>query len=474
MVIAEFTSNHSTMGSTRTYEDFSKWLGTKPHRLGLISSLYSDNTITYITEALQNIFYNGTKANNKYQSINSMYFEWETKTNEIKRIPFAATPTSDGADGAEIVMAFQEKYYDKYDTFTIDDSGQQCFVVSAPIRKNDHYWELRVRLIDNDYSSILDKSACQVGSTTHFVSNAVPELHEEGHTKYQSNVSKHRNYITTHRVDDDWSALYAAQENVFIKIGEGKSEDALSTKTYIMKEKEKDLLDNFMWVRNSGLLFSKTNVDINGKSTICDTDTGRSIYIGDGVIPQVERFASKYAFAKLNESVFQTVMATMGQKSMKSTGNTWVFICNQRFWNLVQTSLLGYLAKFKATGDGLLWSQKANGYVSVGNTFDCYEYGGNKLMFKCDKAFSNEYGYDKGYCMVIDLTADLTADHAPIAMFTLNNGDFISNKLEGVGGMDGLSSGPVASPVAGSKLIYWGYSGVCVFSPYQSFILREI
>ena len=44
----------------------------------------------------------------------------------------------------------------------------------------------------------------------------------------------------------------------------------------------------------------------------------------------------------------------------------------------------------------------------------------------------------------------------------------------GVGGMDGLSSGIVSSPVAASKIINWGYSGVGVFNPYRSFILREL
>lgn len=58
-------------------------------------------------------------------------------------------------------------------------------------------------------------------------------------------------------------------------------------------------------------------------------------------------------------------------------------------------------------------------------------------------------------------------------MFTLKGGDFITNKLPGVGGLDGLSSGLVASTVASSKLINWGYSGVAVFNPYRSFILRE-
>lgn len=47
-------------------------------------------------------------------------------------------------------------------------------------------------------------------------------------------------------------------------------------------------------------------------------------------------------------------------------------------------------------------------------------------------------------------------------MFTLKNGDFITNKVLGVGGENGLSSGVVSTPVAGSKLINWGYSGIAV------------
>ena len=58
-------------------------------------------------------------------------------------------------------------------------------------------------------------------------------------------------------------------------------------------------------------------------------------------------------------------------------------------------------------------------------------------------------------------------------MFTLKGGDIITNKYIGVGGLDGLSSGVVSSPVAGSKLITWGYSGVGVFHTYRSFIIRE-
>ena len=72
---------------------------------------------------------------------------------------------------------------------------QQCFVVSRPVRKADNYWEVEVRLIDNDYNSVLDLDGCQIGDTTRFQSNAMPEAHEEGYVKYQSNVEKHRGLI---------------------------------------------------------------------------------------------------------------------------------------------------------------------------------------------------------------------------------------------------------------------------------------
>lgn len=106
--------------------------------------------------------------------------------------------------------------------------------------------------------------------TARFQSNAHPELHQEGYVKYQSNVSKHRNYITTFRNDDSWSALYGAMEDQFIKIGKGDGNGKMKETIYKMDKKEKVLLDNFLYARNSGLLFNRTSVDANGKSTICD------------------------------------------------------------------------------------------------------------------------------------------------------------------------------------------------------------
>lgn len=77
MLVANFVTNRPSMGDTRTYEDFSKFMGARPHRLGVVSRLYPELTATFLTESLRNVFYGDTKKNSGFQSIDSTYFEWE-------------------------------------------------------------------------------------------------------------------------------------------------------------------------------------------------------------------------------------------------------------------------------------------------------------------------------------------------------------------------------------------------------------
>ena len=98
--------------------------------------MYADNTLSYLTDGLRNIFYKDEKANT-FQISDSLLFEWQTEVNNIKHVEFADVPEQDGANGSEITMAFTENYYNKYDIFRIDGSRQQCIVVSHPIRKRD-------------------------------------------------------------------------------------------------------------------------------------------------------------------------------------------------------------------------------------------------------------------------------------------------------------------------------------------------
>ena len=86
MIVANFVTNRPTMSETKTYEDFHKFLGASPHKLGIVSRLYPQNTATYLTESLKNVFYNEAKGANKFQSIDAMMFDWEVETNQKVRL----------------------------------------------------------------------------------------------------------------------------------------------------------------------------------------------------------------------------------------------------------------------------------------------------------------------------------------------------------------------------------------------------
>lgn len=68
---------------TRTYEDFYKFLGTRPERLGIVSRMYPELTAGYLTEALRNVFYRDLKKADKFQSVDSFTYEWEVNFQPI-------------------------------------------------------------------------------------------------------------------------------------------------------------------------------------------------------------------------------------------------------------------------------------------------------------------------------------------------------------------------------------------------------
>lgn len=173
------------------------------------------------------------------------------------------------------------------------------------------------------------------------------------------------------RVDDTYSSKYALMEDTFIKISNGTNGD----KVYRLDPMKKNLIENFLYARENMLLMAKGNVGVDGKATISDRATGRPIYIGDGVIPQVERFASKYSANRVTINTFQQIISTMVEKAEKPTGSVFTFLTNEKGWSIVQRVLGEYLSNRRTDG-AYLWSNQGEGkYVKVGNTFDAYEWG---------------------------------------------------------------------------------------------------
>lgn len=262
-------------------------------------------------------------------------------------------------------------------------------------------------------------------------------------------------------------------EDTFIKIGKGENQGCLTEKIYKLDPMKKNLIDNFMQVRENMLLMAKSNVDANGKATIADRYNQRPITIGEGMIPQIERFASKASVNNFTINTFQNVITQMARVAESATGNHFAFICNLPGWDAVQRVLGNYLAN-RATDGAYLWSRGGNTgnskYVKVGATFDSYEWGGNIISFKHDDTLTREYS--EPYFLCIDLTTGKTSTQPPVAMFTLEGADFVLNEIHGVGGATGKQSGIVSSPVAGGSMIASGWAGIAVFNPYRSFILR--
>ena len=468
MIIANFTTVKPEMAHSRTYEDFSKFLGEKPARLGIVARMqpYEDMTASYLTESIGNIVRNKEKSGNKYQKLDALVFEWEIEQNHIEYIPFVETPSGDGSNGSEITMVFPRRYYEAEDTFMIQESKQMCFVMEAPTRKSDNYWVYQVRLMGGDREATLDLSACYPRAKTRWIGNVKPEYHSQGFVKFQSNVEKQRGYISEIRVDIDASSRYEALEQTFIKLSRGSEANGWESKIFAWPEKKRLLLDNFMAARNNSMLWQHTTMDENGKSTLSDRQ-GRPIIAGDGIIPQINRFASKFSYSKFSPSLLNEIILTLSRKCKNVQGNQFAFVVNEKLYSDLQNTLSEFLMNHRVEG-GHLWSKGSNGYVKVGATYDTYEFLGNEVIFHVDRALSIEYG-DKGYGIMIDLSADKSSGRPAIEQFTVENKEIVENTLRGVG----IQNGDVSTPVAGIKWIMSGYCGVAVYAPFRSVVILE-
>lgn len=176
------------------------------------------------------------------------------------------------------------------------------------------------------------------------------------------------------------------------------------------------------------------------------------IYIGAGIIPQIERFASKSIYYKFTLSTLNTALATLNRKAEKPQGNKYQMVCNEALYTQIQLTLGDYLAKFRTDGT-FMYSMKANGYVSVNpEGYDTYNFMGNQLSFVLDRALTEEFG-DKGYGIIVDLSSDSASGTPAVGMFTVDNKQFMQNTINGVGGS---KSGDVATRVAGSVKVIMG------------------
>lgn len=452
------------MAHSRTAKDWGQFLGKSATNLGVAAKMYQNHTLSYFTEAFGNVYRN-EKSGGKFQQLNTMEVKWEIETNQVKRVAFAASVAANGGYGMDIPVAFKEKWYGVNDIFMIDESKQLCYVVDGPIRRADDFWEYTVRLVDADYEATLDTDACIAGKTTRWLGNIQPEYHNFGSVKYTSNYTELRNWITEIRVDTDASSRYVAMEDTFIKV---TKEDINGNKNYLFKmpARQKLAIDTFHEAQNNLMMWGKSTMDENGKCTLHDR-TGRELIAGDGLIAQIERYASTYNYARFSTNVLTEAITELAQKCEESTGNTFAFLCNDILFADLQRVCAEFL-KNHSVDQQFMYSSYEKDRIKVGKTFGAFEWMNNIIVFRPERALTIEYP-TTGYGIIVDLTSDKASGMAPIRKMTLKGHEFFLNHITG----PGIKDGEVSTPVAGEAYIVSGYSGIMCVNPFKTYILMQ-
>lgn len=467
MRIADYTTEIQNLSDTRTIQNFGALLGTKPHKMGQVASLYPYLTFSYLTSALQNI-YTHSKAS-KFTAVKAMAVEWQINVNFLKKVYVAENCTDTGLNKGQIRLILEEKYFDPGETVVLENR-QMLYLTAAPRKLGARRFEHIFTLVGNDLSKTVDLRFLQKGRYLRYRSNYYGEASERGYVKYTSNVEIHRNYISRHRASSSKSGDYAVMEHTFI--ADGKSKDGKDL-YFKLDPAEKQALDHLMFSRENNMLFGKNNFDQNGKCLDQD-EQGRDVPMGDGVVTSMETYGEKFPYSIFDISLFEDIISNMRTKSDEPLGNTYTFMVNERLYDQIQKALKNDL-RFNNPTAAYYFSLGAakkgmNPEVKVGANFVQYEFAGNRVTFTVNRALSIEHP-DKGYGIMVD--TGVTSGTPNIAMFTLEGREMISGTLNGMGGQDGRTSGPIATSTDGSGYHLLSYSCGVVFNPYKTAIIEE-
>lgn len=445
----------------KTIENLSTVLGQKVNALSEVVKLRRDLTFSILTDGLNRVYNLDKKSG--YQDSDSLVFEWRIETNYIPRIHVVEDCSDTGASRTPITLYLEKNFYSKHDTFALGDNRTELFVIQEPEKVADNRWRYICTLSGNDMLAKVNPSLVRRGSKTTYRSNYHAEGSYFGSSKFMFNIEKHRGWISTHRVADNSTGDYNAQ--VYFEVKGKKGEP----KYFSMPKPEKALLDQFLLAREHSNLFNRDNHTRDGKCLDFDTKTGNPIHRGDGVIAQLERYCDRFFYNNLTTQVFQDAINSVVKRTGKTTGNNITVVCNWEGHIQAQNAMEEKLRAFAMNG-AYYYSMKAKGEVDLGATYNSYNYAGNTITFAVDEALKEHYD-DHGYMIFID--TGMNEGRPNIAGFTIKGRELLRGTLKGMGGIDGRTSGDIASSVDGVRHEILGQSGIAVFNPYAAFILEQ-
>lgn len=453
--------------NAQSMQDLTLLIGEKPH---ISKEIIQSNdfgkglTIERITKLFGDLVF---KKTTNITTSESMIYDWMIESNNrIPRIPIMEDNSETGEGGAEVKIVMDRYYYSRGSIFELDNR-QQLRVMRKPEKLSETRWAYYCVIVTSNSAEYLDISFTKKGKNTTYITRGatVPEASEYGGAYLEPfNIERHRNFITRYRMDLAQTGDFAARGMNYIE-SQGIWYKQNNAETQMVKM----LLED----KNQHLLFGKGNFDDQSRCLITEED-GRKIPIGEGVFPQVERFANFYPYnGTLSRQKLEDIINLVVSRKEKKTGNDILAVVNYRMYSHLQSCLDAILATRLVNQDSYV--EKANGNkLILGAEYIGYKINGNKLILMEDIALSNRYP-DKGYGIIINMLAE-TKDGGKkmnIEQISLKGADLFTNKRLGVGGEKGFDSGNVSSNVHAKEVFAMSYGCAVVNDPYGSVIIQE-
>ena len=451
--------------SEKSVQNWGAYIGEAPERLGLVATMYPENTLMNFVDSVLNVYSKSAKKG--FEGSRSTIVEWNIDVDFIKKVfvSMDSIPPNQGVNGEIFSVTFREKYFDPRDVFYVGEGRQTYLVLSKAHRLATDKWVYQIQLITNNPLETIADSVFVKEAYAIYSHNIYSEWSERGYVKHQANMETHRNHMTFIRSSESWSMQYAAMEDFFI---ETATKEGKAYLTY--KQKEKNAIDHFVNSRESQGMTGRTNFDVNGKCMMQDPEDGQDMPTGDGIIAQVEKHAEVFAIDVLTSEILEEALAAMRKRSGKMTGNKYVVMSNTILWDAFQRLMKSDL-RWIAQDASYFYSKEKGGDVKVGATFSSYEFSGNTITFMPSKALSDRYE-NKAYGIILDAGIDQTTNKPNIAAYSLKGNEFIIGRENGMGGQDGKTSGIVSSGRTGSAFHVSGSAMYVVHNPYKSVLFE--
>jgi len=442
---------------THTLEHFETLIGRGVNVMPDVVQLRPDYSMNYLTDGIGRTFMEGQKS--KSEKSQYMIVEWTLNQKNIPKVKIVADCTETGVGKTPVAIDVDRPYYFQGDTFVLEN--QQQLRVTLPVQKiSANRWRYICTLEGNDLSRGINTRFTTAGKITMYRTNYHGELSKHGAFKKMNTTEVHRAYLSRQRqslqVSGDFASMLAVlkrgNKSAYFKIG----------------EPTRDLMELLMHSRNNSMLFGESNHDEHGRCLNINED-GMAEPSGDGLLKQIERYCDKLNYAVLDTSLFDEAIESVILKTGKPRGNQITVLGNRKGLKDVHAALERALLQKSPLG---AWYYHLNGSdkVKVGKEYDMYQYQGNTITFVEDHNLSESI-YNRGYLIFVDTS--INGDKPNVVNYTLEGRNLIQGKLLGMGGLDGRTSGNIATALDGTEIHLMSYSGLAVLNPYAGFIMQE-